>query len=289
MSYRVFILGTLIIGILTAWYYLTTQLQMQFAQNPDLIPGTNRFPGTIEFLKHKPENLIYGLGVVMFLLAGKVVSVIYEKLDHSRVFFLFCSVLCIVNIFGSIYLISEVSAKTGKLSDLINSEPIFTPQQRILCSRPNATQAICTEYAEWKQERDMLQESVGDVRFLMTIIILSAEIFLGSVAWMLASEYHEKRMGESNALARRQKLLEGDLGKTGDDMSKMDTKLASLNSLKGELETVASQLLSLRNTLPTREYIAKQKQILIDQQLQKGVSALLKKKHVWEVDARSNS
>lgn len=289
MSYQMFIVGTLIIGVLTAWYYLTTQLQVQFAQNPDLIPGVDRFPGTIEFLKHKPENLIYGLGVVMFLLAGKVISVIYEKLDHSRVFFLACAALCLISIFGSVYLISDVSAKTGRLADLTNSEPVLTPQQSILCSRPNATQAFCTEYTEWQQERDALQESVGDIRFLMTMVILSSEIFLGSVAWMLASEYHEKRMGESNTLARKQELMEGELDKSNAEITDLDAKLSSLNSMKGELETVASQLLSLRNTLPTREYIAKQKQILIDQQLQKGMSNLLKKKHAWEIDARSNT
>lgn len=289
MSYQMFIVGTLIIGILTAWYYLTTQLQVQFAQNPDLIPGADRFPGTIEFLKHKPENLIYGLGVVMFLLAGKVISVVYEKLDHSRAFFLTCATLCLLSIFGSVYLISDVSAKTGRLSDLTNSEPVLTPQQGILCSRPNATQSFCSGYAEWQQERDVLQKSIGDIRFLMTMVILSAEIFLGAVAWMLASEYHEKRMGESNTLARKQELMEGELDKSSAEIADLDVKLSSLNSLKGELETVASQLLSLRNSLPTREYISKQKQILIDQQIQKGMSNLLKKKHAWETDARFNN
>lgn len=288
MSYQMFIVGTLIIGVLTAWYYLTTQLQVQFAQDPEQIPGADRFPGTIEFLKYKPENLIYGLGVVMFLLAGKVISVIYEKLDHSRVFFLVCSVLCIASIFGSVYLISDVSAKTGRLADLVNSEPSLTPQQVAIC-RSNPTQSICTSVDEWQQERDAVQQSVGDVRFLMTMVILLAEIFLGSVAWMLASEYHEKRMGESNTLARKQELMEGEVSKSSDEIVGLDAKLSSLNSMKGELETVASQLLSLRNSLPTREYIAKQKQILIDQQLQKGMSNLLKKKHAWEIDARSNT
>lgn len=286
MSYQMFIIGTLIIGILTAWYYLTIQTRIQFAQDINPERGSDFFPGTLAYLQQKPENIIYGLGVVMFLLAGKVISVIYEKLDHNRIFFLVCAVICLGAIGGSVYLVGDVSAKTGTISDLRQSAP---PADVLgLCS-PESQDEACLARSRWEADLAAAQASIGNVRFFMTIVVLSAEILLGAIAWMLASEYHEKRMGESNNLARRKELVENDVKKTSDELAGMDEKLASLNSQKSELETVASQLLSLRNSLPTREYITKQKQILIDQQIQRGMSKLLQKKHAWELDARSNS
>jgi len=289
-SYQMFIVGTLIIAVLTAWYYLTTQLQIQFSQDPDIIPGSDgKFPGTIEFLKYKPESLIYGLGVVMFLLAGKVISVIYEKINYNNIFFITCSVLALMAVFSSIYLVSSVSSKTSDLTSIINSPPELGPVQRAACSQPNATGEACEPYRAWIEQRDSIQSSISGTRFFMTIVILCSEVLLGSIAWMLAAEYHEKRMGESNTLSKRKKLLEADIGKSGSSIKEIDNELASLNGYKGDLETIASQLLSLRGSLPTREYITKQKSILIDQQIQKGMSSLLQKKHGWETDARSSS
>lgn len=285
MSYRMFIIGTLIIGVLTAWYYLTIQSRIQFAQNVNPERGNDLFPGTLAYLQENPENIVYGLGVVMFLLAGKVISVVYEKLDHNKIFFLVCAVLCLGAIGGSVYLVGDVSAKTGTISDLRQSAP---PADILGLCGPESQDEACVARSTWEADLAAAQASIGNVRFFMTIAVLSAEIFLGAIAWMLASEYHEKRMGEANSLARRQKLVESDVKKSDDEIGGMDAKLASLNSQKGELETIASQLLSLRNSLPTREYITRQKQILIDQQMQRGMSKLLQKKHAWEVDARSN-
>jgi hypothetical protein len=289
LSYIIFIVGTLLIGILTAWYYLTTQLQIQFAQNPDIIPS-EEFPGTLEFLSYKPENLIYGLGVVMFLLAGKLISTIYEKFDHNRIFFVTVAALCMATIFSSVYLVSSVSAQASKLEIINANEPDVDPIFGGNCQSSDASQLDeCAATVKWQSDKDTVISSLTGTRFYMTIIILVGEVLLGAIAWMLASEYHEKRMGESNSLQRKRTLIEEDFKKSSQDISKIDDKLSHFNSLKSELETVASQLLSLKNSLPTREYIAKQKKILIEQQIQKGMSALLKQKHLWESDARSNN
>jgi hypothetical protein len=293
LSYRIFIFGSLIIGIVTAWYYLQTQMQMLYNGNVNYFEQllydsgvvVDGFPGVVKMLQVAPEYAVYGLGVVMFLLAGKIISVIYEKLHHSSVFFISVSVICLGAVFGSVVLIGSVSSSSNELALLQAAAVEGNDLLGEACPPPDTPRdglsASCLIKAENTEKQEKIRDAISQNGFYMILAVLLGEILIGGVAWMLASEYHEKREVEAGRNVSKKGKLGGELIIVERVQGEYQNNISTLKSAAQSLQSSKRVLSDMKQSLPSRSYVSDQRQAILNHQIQLGLSALQKKRHAW--------
>lgn len=258
-SYWILIIGSLLVGIVTAWYYLGMQIQLQAAKMGVPVEST------LEFLHKHPEDGIYGLGVVVFLLTGKIVSEVYKKLNHSIWLFLPVSVSAVATTVGTVILIASISAiqqeMVGIDRNIIQANP--PGLLRVNCTA-NPTAQPCVKVKELEIKRTEIGTEMASKSFWMTILVMIAEILLGSAAWMLASEHHEKHGNTNQTLSKELTEIQHQLSALKEQRKEQEAIINSATEKLQKIEGLLHKFEPLRQHIPGHDYIDRSWQRVID-------------------------
>ncbi len=257
MTNRILIIGSLLVGVLTSWIYYTASARIKFLEGG----GDLRDFNPVDFLLSDPTNWIYILGVIVFLLAGKIVSLIHSALKHPRWFFLLVASLALAVTFGTVAMIGNVTNQTTQIAQLerriVDLERDITggillgsqvsAEER--CSAAGSP-AACTDLAEAEATIVNTQNGLSANQTWLTLLALLAEIGLGSVAWMRISEYAERDLPHDQHMRDKIDRVKGVIKGAENEITEAEASIADDKSTLGSISRAIATLEALKTRIP---------------------------------------
>lgn len=275
-SYRILVIGSLLVGIVTAWYYLGMQSQLQAARM------NVAYTSTLAFLQSHPEEGIYIFGVVIFLLAGKIISVIHSRLGHPLALFLPVAIIAVGTTLGTVGLIASVSSIQQEMVQLQRSITLANPPglDQADCS-VDVTDARCVKIHSLEEQQAGLNNKMAGQGFWMTILVMTAEIFLGAVAWILASEFHEKHGAAREVLKQKLETVRQQLVGLDEQITQQNELRERASQARVLADRLIHQLDYLKGKIPGQEFIDRQSQVILDRELNRSAEVLRELEEEW--------
>ena len=279
-TYRIMLIGSLLLGIGTVWYYLTIQLQIAAANAGD--PSGS----ALQLLNLHPENFIYIFGAVIFLLAGKAVSVIHAHINHPKWFMIAVCIIATASPVGSAILIGNVSAlhqelvQVERAIDAVENPHGFTT---LNCSEePDKSTSSCKKLDDLKDQQRSKSSAVAGQSFWMTILVLLSEIALGSVAWMLASQYHEKHNLEDGSIRKRIDGAAAQISAFHSQIEEARRVIEREEHNRVAVDKMIHQLDEVKPRLPSPDNIDRQFQTILDREINRAKAVLARVEYNWD-------
>lgn len=297
-SYKILIAGSIVVAFVTAWYYLNMQVSIQAAkQGIDITAsaaanGKTAFNSSFDYLMAHPADWIYAFGVVVFLLAGKIVSTIHARLRHPSWLFISVAALAVATTVGTVALIGMVASAQQNVA-AIDREIARQNENNIVqqitgagrdCESIDRESPECAPYKRMQDEKKALTAQVGAYGFWMTIAVLLAEILLGAVAWMLASEHHEKHGAERDLVARRLEANAAELAAAGQAIEEHRKAIAAAQQSRVKADMLIHELQSLQPRIPGEALVSQTCTAILNEQIQRGEVILAEMLHRWKLE-----
>ena len=230
--------------------------------------------GDIHSAMHNKEKLslaqyiIYGFGAFAILATGKIINVIYEKINHSKKYFIAIATLAILlSGFSAYYLASDqafLNQKTqlttdlikinNEISDLRNGQESYEEDSgETQASNNSNDKGELTELLSRKKEleknlKSMKKDVIG-LDETMLILILFTEMLIGGTAWMYATDYsrYVKEEERMHAIKTTKEHIENnknelvnineEIKKTEDDIENLRLETHDLNRVLADIKT----------------------------------------------------
>ncbi len=291
----ILLIGALLIGLLTAYYYTTVIGQIRLAQNGGeylgMVPSTFT---TFRFLTADPFNLLYIFGALIFLLAGKLVSIVYSNMGHPNWMMTVAVGLTISVIVGTVILLGTIQQETNslqtaeqELNRLVaqsNRVDFATGDLVDVCSDPqrSGAQPVCARRTELEEQKTSMQESIAGYSYLFTIVVMLAEISVGSVAWMYTAKHYEQ--GEGGRSALREKIEQTGLRKADAEKQVKEHRdeITSLRSVGLDMNELQRKVSTLRAKVLPVEEVSRQFSSIEKQQIELARLKLQKMEDEWQ-------
>jgi len=277
-SYRILVIGSLLVGIVTAWYYLGMQCQLVAAKMN--VP----FISTLAFLQSHPEEGIYIFGVVIFLLAGKIISVIHARLGHPLALFLPVAIIAVSTTLGTVGLIASVSSIQQEMVQIQRSITLANPPglDQADCSVELA-ESRCVKIRSLEEQLSSANTKMAGQGFWMTILVMSAEIFLGAVAWIMASEFHEKHGAARAVIHQKLATIREQLAGIADQIKQQTELRDRAYQARALADRLIHQLDHLKGKIPGQEFIDRHYQVVLDREMTRSAEVLRELEEEWAV------
>jgi hypothetical protein len=286
-SYRLLIVGSLLIGLVTAWYYLNMQVSIQaakhgFSISPAGEAAAGNYSSTIDYLQANPTDWIYAFGVVVFLLAGKIISVIHARLRHPAWLFIVVSLVAVGMTIGTVFLLGSVASLQQDLQHIEKQIQDANPPglMQVNCSLLPST-PICLKISEMTVSKAPITAELAGRSFWMTVLVLLAEILLGAVAWMLASEHHEKHGVERDAMLQRIAANSDEVGTIEKRIADLQQTVTDQEASRGRADMLIQRLKLIQPKIPSETFVHEQCEAVLRELIQQSQVILAEWQHRW--------
>ncbi len=255
--------------------------------------------GDIHSAMHNKEKLnllqyiIYGFGAFAILASGKIINVIYEKINHNKKYFItIASLAILLSGFSAYYLASDqafLNKKTqiateltkieNEISDLKNGQESYeedseNTQTTNNSSNNNELTQLESKKAEIKKKLDSMKEDVIGLDKTMLILILFTEMLIGGTAWMYATDYsrYAKEEERTHAIKTAKEHIENnkkELIKITEEIKALEDDVENLRLETHDLNRVLADI-------KTEKEIEKTIDLIIENETSKALSYLWK-------------
>jgi len=269
-----FLLIAIGLAILSAYEFSITLNKIEaLSENKDI---ANTHISVFKFI-------LFMFGSFSILIASKAISLIYEKFNYSRKFFIIIVSLSILLAFSSALLLSFDKAFLSERGNLINKITTIQKQIDKINEQAALTGQNLNDFPQVKNLKKELKElniklekynkKAIMLYMLVTILILISEIFAGATAWSYISEY-DKKYSKYN---RSQKKLENKLKDIENDEKEAKKILEKLEKEYIDLKTEIHRLNLVLSKIKTEEEIENIIQNYKNSIYQEALTKLLKK------------
>jgi hypothetical protein len=257
-SYLLFIIASVTVGFLTFWYYVNIQGQAYYLTTGKEIVTFQ----TWTFISQE-GGWIYGFGVVGVLMAGKIISIIYEKIGFAKWFFLIMAFISIIIVIGAVVNMSWLSGYQNELA-LTNNEikqKSFTHELTDLLGETKQSNDCTksenskTDYCNLQLKQKEISDHIRSLDVPNKILTFLADILLGAVAWMLAVDYHNKSGSQPQLLRNKLANLEQRKLKYEQDKDNYEQEIQGVSERIEQINKKRMAITSLQGRLPTDEDI----------------------------------
>jgi hypothetical protein len=290
-SYRIMIIGALLTAVLTAYFYLDMQVTLHAAsQNIAIGSGEGAFKNNIDYLKSNPLDLIWGLGVIIFVMVGKIVSQLHASLKHPAWFFRGVAISAIALTVATGVLMAQVATTQSEVG-LINGQisSIQAPDRDNPFAQPldcgiDPQNARCVQVRGLENQLPPLKDQLRAYTFWMRLAIIMAEILLGSVAWMLASEHHEKHGIQEGMLQRRQQGIADEIRMIDEAIAENKKLIADAQQARVTGQVLANKFNALQSGIPGEARVQETCNAKLTEQIQRAEMILAELVHQWKIE-----
>jgi len=143
------------------------------------------------------QYILYGLGAFAILATAKIINVIYEKIYHSKIYFISIAASAVILSGFSVYSLASDQAFLNKKAQLVESKKNIDRKINRLTRGRHHTQSqnsnklkhLTEKQKRLEQQLDNMKDEVIGLDKTMLILILFTEMLIGGTAWMYATDY----------------------------------------------------------------------------------------------------
>ncbi len=255
--------------------------------------------GDIHSAMHNKEKLnllqyiIYGFGAFAILASGKIINVIYEKINHNKKYFIIIASLAVLlSGFSAYYLASDqafLNKKTqiateltkieNEISDLRNGQESYEEDSENTQTSNNTNNSselaqLESKKAKINKKLDSMKEDVIGLDKTMLILILFTEMLIGGTAWMYATDYsrYAKEEERTHAIKTAKEHIENnkkELIKITEEIKALEDDIENLRLETHDLNRVLADI-------KTEKEIEKTIDLIVENETSKALSYLWK-------------
>jgi predicted nucleic acid-binding Zn-ribbon protein len=246
-------------------------------------------------IKYHPSFLLLSVAAFLLILMGKIMAIIYEKLNYPRWMFYLVSALAAVVLIGAIVSTSSLnSLKTEKtflkdqikevatqIEDIKFSTDLSRGRRGAVHSNNTEIKELKKKLNEYKDKSQNLNKEIGNYKFKMMLLFIFSELLIGSIAWMTYAEYIEKKMRLNSGESGNLENLKENKKKIEDDIKELKKSIEEKNDRINKATGIENKLTALQGKIHSNAEIKNIAQQHLHSLLADGDTMLLVAESKW--------